>query len=869
MADADLPFVSVFHELAALPVDERNAQLDQLDADDPDLGSRIRWIFEPATPAGATPDVSQAIARMVDDAMSGPAGAIAPGATVGPYCIADVIGRGGMGCVFLAERAATGQQVALKVMSTFWASARDHERFMQEQRLLSRLNHPTIAQFYDAGVLPDGTPWFSMEYVRGGLPLTEFATARALDLRTRLSLFREVCAGVHHAHQHAVVHRDLKPSNILVGSDGRPKLVDFGIAKVLEPGDVVTRTHDVQRLTPAYAAPEQLEGAPVGLYTDVYGLGLVLFELLAGVRPFAQIDHSPMAIWSAVTRGMTSGPSSVSRTLELASRAEWRELDLMCLMALRTEPGRRYASVQALVDDLDRFLAGLPLRAHPDAWTYRSAKFIRRHRPVVVAGLAALIVLASVSATYSVRLQRERAATLAEAARATRVQAFIRTLLTGDESDVGPSQGMTVRTLLDRGALAADSLATEPLIQADVLGTIGAMYAALGDVEQAERLLQRAHDLRVTGLPADDAIVIGSLVDLALLKSDLSDVTEARRLSEAALARAREHLDPTHPVSLRATLSVGKAATAAGDYAGTITLLDPVVRTLERTDPDGQDRALALGLLANAHHYAGHLDEAERLHRVVIDLDRRLNGSRHPAVAHDLLNLADLAVQHGRDDEAAALEEQAATLFEGWYSPDHPEVGSARLMLAGALRRLKRYDEAVTQIERARAIFERAYPDGHRRLGMVDTELGALALERGDHEVARAAFERALSRYRRIYPDGESQYISVGLANLGSAYLAAGDNARAEAHLAEALALSTRLLSAEHLNTATASVKLGRARLRLGRLDEALPLLEAGVRVFESRSVASTNATLVSARADAAEARSRLGGGTPPASGTP
>jgi serine/threonine-protein kinase len=294
----------------------------------------------------------------------------------------------------------------VKVLRDAWLSPSRRARFAIEQRTLAQLEHPSIARLYDAGTLVDGTPWIAMEYV-DGVPLTEHCDARACTVAERLRVFRAVCDAVQHAHGHAVIHRDLKPSNILVTSDGSVKLLDFGIAKHLDADVAADRTRTGLRLmTPAYAAPEQVRGQRVGTYTDVYALGVVLYELLAGRLPFDLSTRTPGEAEALLLEGEPDRPSVAARKAGrggMVGRAAWADLDVLCLTAMHKDPARRYRTVDALARDVDRYLRGEPLEARPDSLRYTLGTFLRRHRTPVAAVVAALAVVVALVAFYGER----------------------------------------------------------------------------------------------------------------------------------------------------------------------------------------------------------------------------------------------------------------------------------------------------------------------------------------------------------------------------------------------------------------------------------------------------------------------------------
>ena len=351
----------------------------------------------------------------------------------GRYRVKQVLGEGGMGVVYLAERDDLGSLAAIKILRDAWLSPARRERFANEQRTLAQLNHPSIARLYNADALPDGTPWFVMEYVEG-VPLTEYCTAHACTIAERLTLFRAVCEAVQHAHRHLIIHRDLKPSNILVSSEGAVKLLDFGIAKqldTLDPHANPTLT-GLRLMTPAYAAPEQMRGGFAGVLSDVYSLGVVLYELLTGRLPFDLAHRSPAEAEAMIVEHEPVRPSAVARRIAAVSSAEtrirsvsktaWADLDVLCLRAIHKDPQRRYRSVEALARDIDHYLEGEPLEARPDSAGYRLGKFARRNSRALSAALATLMIIVALTVFYTVRLASARNAALAEAARTMRIQ---------------------------------------------------------------------------------------------------------------------------------------------------------------------------------------------------------------------------------------------------------------------------------------------------------------------------------------------------------------------------------------------------------------------------------------------------------------
>jgi hypothetical protein len=360
-----------------------------------------------------------------------------------------------------------------------------------------------------------------MEYV-DGVPLTRYCNQENCSIGRRLALFRDVCDAVQHAHQHAVIHRDLKPSNILVKSDGAVRLLDFGIAKQLDSLDEpqhMTRT-GLRLMSPAYAAPEQIRGERVEIYTDVYALGVILYELLSGRLPFDAADRTRGGAGSTIIGSEPVRPSLVARRTAPEAAASWPDLDVLCLTGMHKDPTRRYRSVEALIHDIDHYLEAKPLEARPDSYGYLLGKFVRRHRRAVSAAAATIGVLVAIVVSFSLRLAGARNDALAESARTQRIQSFLVNLFEGSDQGAGPAEELRVVTLIDRGLHEARALGDQPDLQAELHPTLGGLYQKLGNLEQAESLLSAALETRRGLFCPQHPAVADSLVAVGLLRLD-------------------------------------------------------------------------------------------------------------------------------------------------------------------------------------------------------------------------------------------------------------------------------------------------------------------------------------------------------------
>ncbi len=849
---------SLFHDASRLPTGEQRAFVEASCASNPGLADTVMAMLEEDRGDGPVDGgMAELAGRLLvePEVPSNPAGQ-----QIGPYRTERVIGEGGMGTVFLASRPDLGTAAAIKVLRGGWISPERRRRFAAEQRMLAGLNHPSIARLMDADTLADGTPYFVMEYVEG-VPLDAYFAAGNDSVEERLRVFRAVCEAVRFAHQHAVIHRDLKPSNILVTGDGAVKLLDFGIAKHIsesEMGADQTRT-GLRMLTPAYASPEQIRGEHAGIHTDVYSLGVILYQVLTGRLPHDVSKLTPAEALSAITGRTPVRPSLVAaRVRQQEGRdpgeAAWTDLDVLCLKAMHRDASQRYASVEALIRDIDHYLRREPLEARPDTLGYRLGKFVRRRRSEVAAAAVVALALASLVGYFLARLASERNVALAAAARTERVQRFMLNLFDGGDPDAGPSKDLLVSTLIDRGAREARMLDEDRAVQAELYQTLGGIYQKLGRLEQAESLLNLALERRRGASAEGEA---ESLVSLGLLRVDQARLDEAERLISDGLKRSQRELPQGHPAIAAATDALGRVLEEKGKYGEAIPVLEEAVRLRQGRDSAPADLAASLYELSNAHFYAGHYKEAEMLTLRVLDMNKGIYGAEHPRVAECLVNLGAIQQDLGHYAEAEKYHRQGLKITQAFFGRNHHRTASGMTMVARALVFQERFAEAVDMLRQSLAIQESVFGPVHPRVASALNELGNSALKLQRHDEAKASFRRVIGIYKQVY--GEKHYLlGIGTSNLGSAYMAAKQWREAELLFREAAAMFEATQGPEHLNTAIARIKLGRTLLRQGRASDAVDATLAGYRIL-GRQANPAVSWLQSARTDLAEAYSAMG----------
>jgi serine/threonine-protein kinase len=761
-----------------------------------------------------------------------------------PYRIKRPLGEGGMGAVYLAEHKNTGKLVAIKVLlDARWSPAR-RERFDAEQKILAKLDNRYIAQLYHADVLANGTPWFAMEYVEGQ-PIDDYCREQECSMERRLRLFRALCEAVKCVHAQTFVHRDLKPSNVLVTGDGTPKLLDFGIGKSIEnlSAEVRRTAPGLRMMTIAYAAPEQLRGLPAVFNTDVYALGVILYELAAGCHPFDLSKCTTAEAERIVAEQDPVRPSEMARRnagAPRATKAEWNDLDALILKAMHKEAGRRYQSVEALLRDLDHYLAGEPLEARPDSLPYKTGKFVRRNRRAVLAGSVALAMIIGVVAFYTIRLAKARDAALAEAARTERVERFMLNLIKGGDEEAGPSEDLRVVTLLDRGVKEVQALNRDPAIQADLYQTLASVYQSFGKFDRAEPLLNSAMAIRKAAFGPDCPEVADGLFHLSALRYDQGRWAEAESLVREALAMNRRHLPPDHPAIARTIAALGRVLKERGSYREAIEVLQEAVRLQSAKGGASADLTASLNLLADANFYLGNYAASDSLNRQVLTIDRQLHGDRHPDIADALVNLGNVQINLERYAEAERYFRQALEIDRSWYGREHPNSADIETYVGQALAYEKRPGEAEVLLRHALAVFERTYgskPD--ERVAMAYGQLGRVAQTLGNFDDAEDDFRKSADAYAAVY-GGNHAFVAVELSNLASVYRDTKQFAKAELALRKAVQCLTAALPADHLDIGVARVKLGDILAGEKRYREAEGQLIAGYEILKKQSPAAS-----------------------------
>jgi serine/threonine protein kinase/Tfp pilus assembly protein PilF len=804
------------------------------------------------------------------------------GQVVGAYRLNSLIGQGGMGSVWLAERC-DGRfegRVAVKLLNIALVGRAGEERFRREGTFLAKVTHPHIARLIDAGVSAASQPYLVLEHVNGQ-PIDRYCDEQALGIAARIRLFLDVLEAVAYAHANLIVHRDIKPANVLVSVDGQAKLLDFGIAKLLTAeaewgGSPVVEAGALTReagapLTPAYAAPEQLAHGQVTTATDVYALGVLLYVLLSGQHPVGAAVRSPLTLMRAIVEveprrmsevvvGRTATPEALAHhaarcdtTLGRLRRMLRGDLDTIVAKALKKSAPERYASVTALADDLRRFLRDEPISARPDTLGYRASRFVRRHVRAMAAAAVVVLMLGGLTAFYTARLTTERDRAQREAIKAARVSETLTGLLMGADpiANRATADGLTLRGLLDAAAERVQKeLVDQPEAQAEIFTVIGRMYRRLGIYDKAQHLLEQALTTGQTAFGREHPSVAQTLNDLGALAAETGDYKTAAASLESALSIRRRINGPEHTNVADTLAELGRIYQDQGfnRRAEPLHREALAIRRKALGDEHGET-AVSLSDLASVLRLNGDLEGAETLLRRSLEVNRKTRGEAHAMTATTLHDVALVTAAKGDVVSAESLFRRAMDVHRKALGENHPLVAVTLNSLSRIFRDQGRFDEAAAALEAALAIARPALGSTHQLIAIYSINLASVQLARNEPEAAEALLRdglriRVLSpqlipNRRRIFPEDDW---SVGATKslLGATLTALGRYSEAEAVLLEArrdLAAVSPPSSRDAGETITRLIDL---YVAWGKHDEAAhyrTLLRSSPRIMRSRSI--------------------------------
>jgi serine/threonine-protein kinase len=824
-----------------MEAEARHVYLDQACATDPTLRSEIdrllRSLEEDTDLAG------EAVRAGALDAVLS-AGPAEISDRVGSYRLLRRIGFGGMGAVYLAERADEQfqQRVAIKLVRQEAGGRADLlRRFRMERQILAGLEHANIARLLDGGVTTAGVPYLAMEYI-DGVPIDEYCSKRQLSLRGRIELFRIVCSAVQYAHRNLVIHRDIKPSNILVAADGVPKLLDFGIAKLLKApsaGQTMTLTRPAERvMTVEYASPEQIRGEQVTTATDVYALGVVLYELLAASRPFsAGPDPTPHSYLELQRRICEAPPTRPSTLAAKAGRDQARalkgDLDNIVMKALRKEPEDRYSSVEQLSEDLRLYLDGFPVLASQGSRRYRLGKFVRRHRYAVAGGSLFALTLAGFGigmAVLAARIRTERDHARVESARSAQVSAFLQDLFLSSDPYQSKGDTAAARRLLDEGAKRiARDLQGQPAVAARILSTIGQAYQNLGLLGDAEKTFR-------DGVRAEEQANGRDSLPVANMERQLADVERQRTNLAAAEADLRHALAvltkvaPPNDMRLAHTLNnLALVLQTRGQAAEAEGLSERAAAISSQYPGEIRETLAMMSNLGSELSDCGRYAEAEKVLREVLARRRQLLGEDHPQVQLSKVRLGFLLARRGKYTEAEPLYRDALEHYGRLWGEHHIQTLAAMNNLALLLADTGRAKEAEALF---RHLLEVARPTlGETAdVAMWSSNLAGLLTDNGRLAEAGELFQKSLAICREKLGEGSVREARI-LARYAALLAAEHRPAEAEREFDQALAMARGRIGAVHPDIAQLSFDYGEMERTQGRREQAAHFYCDAVRI--------------------------------------
>ncbi len=727
------------------------------------------------------------------------------GKQFGAYRIIEELGHGGMGAVFLAERADSvfQQQVAFKMLRTGFLIDDQILRFKSERRILASLNHNNIARLYDGGISDDGQPWFVMEYVKGQ-PIDEYCNSHNLSLGKRLELFLEVCDAVQYAHSNLIAHRDLKPGNIFVTEEGKVKLLDFGIAKMLEPEDrkkdeLPPTLTGMLPFTPAYASPEQVRKQTITTSSDIYQLGVILYELLTGLRPYDLKGKTPGDVERTICETEPKRPSvAVAKNTKeqkppvtgsgkeegiVHFHKKLRgDLDTIVMKCLNKEPQRRYQSTGELADDIRAYLAGKPVSAHPDSWIYRSGKFIRRYKWGVAAAVIFAVVLTIYAVTITWYSHKSRIALgEAERERAKSGQMVDFLLSMFEASDPAEARGATItaRELLERGVNQAEALSDQPEVQGQMYTVTGLVFKSLGEFEEALPLIERALD--ITNTLYDE-----SHPEVAKLHYNLAEILH----SIGNFRRAYDHY------TIAADLFQNLPGHVSLEYAASLHNIG-----VARHDETSKEDILK-----------------------ALEVRKKLLDHNHLLVADSYLAMGNFHLYRGEHDMAQDYFQKTLYVVKSHENVVTPQMASIIQNLGDGKRIMGEFRKAETHLLNAIEIYQSLYDGSHVNIAIAKKSLADVYRDSNNYSAAEKYYDLAMKVL--VESVGENHpFRRPILQSKANLYTRMGDHASAEPLLRETLALLESVLNPNHPRIASARHALGTCLIELHQYSEAENLL--------------------------------------------
>lgn len=758
------------------------------------------------------------------------------GTDIGPYKIVDLIGHGGMGSVFLAERADESftQKVAVKILRRGMDTPSNIARFQRERNILAKMNHQNIARLMDGGMTEDNLPYLVMEYVKGDT-LYDYCDKHQLPVEERLDLFKSICEAVQQAHNNAIIHRDLKPSNILVTVNREVKILDFGIAKLLEPENPDTELYQTRTgahiLTPAYAAPEQLSHRSITTKTDIYTLGTLLYELLAGASPFDTATKNISEIENQIRK--EDPPEPAARFDELESRRRKKlalhrklsakslksklrgDTSAIILKALRKNPKERYDTVNQLLEDLERLDNHLPLIAKEDTFRYNTSKFIKRHKTALSIATGFLVLITAFVFFYTWQINQERKRAQLEAQKARKVSSFLTSLFRMGNPAHHPANTITATTLLERGRNRLKSLNNQPEVQAQLSSVIGSAYLELGRYNQAKPLIKQSQKLRKNFSGTSSPEYAEALKNHGILQRKMGNYAKAESLQQEGQAIYQSAPQTSHLIMASSLNELGWTVYKNGDYKRADSLYIKALQHIEKSpEPAEEKRANILVNRSSVLRKMEKLEKAERLAKKGLSLRRKVFGDIHPDVAVAYNDLGLILDNQEKHEQADSLYHRGLNISKRLYNKPHPDITTTLYNIGTLYREQKKYNKAQNYLSKTLDMEQQLLGKNHPSVAITLSQLASIAREMEKFEKAVKLSRRELS-IRKQNLNNTHPGIARAYHDLGLIMQEWGKANRADSLYHKSLEIEKQLYQAPHRSIASTLSNLGNLHMKV------------------------------------------------------
>ncbi len=758
------------------------------------------------------------------------------GITIGPYKITEPIGEGGMGSVYLAERidGEFDQKVAIKFLRGGFFSSYLRKRFINEKRILARLNHPNITRLLDGGITDDGTPYLTMEYV-DGLPVDEYCKKKKLDVTARLKLFLQICKAVQFAHTKLVIHRDLKPQNILVTKEGQIKIMDFGIAKFLNPDAekmLPLKTREGQFVASfKFAAPEQIRSEDPSIATDVYGLGALLYLLVTGEHPLQFDDHSISEIKSIIQNKAPVRPGRIEKN-EIGPIS--RDLEAIILKTLNKEPEQRYSSVELMRDDIERYLNGLPVNARHSTFVYRSLKFIQRNRIALTVTFLLVLGIFSLLTYHNNQLAKERDIAHQEAEKAEQISSFFVNLFEMADPEINQGEAPTAAEMLDQGIARIDGLSGQPELQIELLQTAGNIYLTIMELERAEQILTRSYELARNTFDNENEVILHHLALFGTLQRLQGNFEEARSYNLRALDIQKNIFDESHPDIACIYSNLGLIEREQNNYTEAEEYYSKAISQHNYFEEDHHCFATVYNNMGTLKRHIGEYESSEAYYLKALEMRRNVLDYNHPHTANTLNNLSILKQNTGQYDSALQFLHEALQINKTILGNNHPAVAANLNSLGNLYWYRDDHEQASIHISDALDILKTHYDHNNTDIAISKLNLGLNLLELNQLDEAERLIKESVSIFRNQLGDRHLHYAHA-LYNLASVLQKKDDHNQAFSALEKCLDIRKEKLPHGHWHIALAKSSIGYSLSELGENHEAEYYLEQGYEVLSNK----------------------------------